>query len=143
MCNSFRVWMMSLTRGRECWQWPLCQEEWQMDRWFGNRGSHSRHHLNHLIEGFSLQYNFIGTVYGWFLFNSPNVYLCSKQPLYIGMEILQTIIISSRVLLKRQYLWCSATNYNYYTKTFCIQWIERCVLDRNTYITNSFKINAI
>ena len=94
-------------------QWPLCQEEWQKDRWFGDRSSHSRHHLNHLIEGFSLQYNFIGTVYdGWFLFNSPNVYLCSKQSLYIGVEILQTIIISFQVLLKRQYLWCSATNYN-------------------------------
>ncbi|KAJ4867367.1 Vesicle transport v-SNARE 12 [Raphanus sativus] len=38
-------------------------DEEQMDRWFGDRGSHSRHHLNHLIESFSLQYHFIGTVY--------------------------------------------------------------------------------
>ena len=47
-----------------------------------------------------------------FFLMGPNVYLRYKQSLSIGVEILQTFIISSQVLLKLKYLWCSATNYN-------------------------------
>ena len=53
-----------------------------MDRWFGHRGSHPRHHLDHLIQAFSLIYS-----------NIHHDYCVSRMvdSLCIGVEILPNI----------------------------------------------------